>query len=323
MLDAHSPAVARRRPHRHQPIAAAPARPADPGLLEAYARALEESGAYRVMRRLAPQAPSPAFQAPNARLALMVDCETTGLDPVGDEVIELAVVPFQYGPSGRIIAVHAPVSQLRQPSRPIPPHVTDLTGIDDDAVHGRAVDEGALLPLIARTSLVIAHNSSFDRPFLERLLPAFEGVPWGCSMSQVPWREEGIRALGLAAIAAASGFFYDAHRAADDCLAAIELLGRPLPSSGRSALAELLRRAAADTVRVWAAGAPFAARGLLRARGYHWSNGSGGRPRCWHADLEPERLEAELSFLHEEVGLDPASIPVTRLTALDRFSARG
>ena len=48
-----------------------------------------------------------------------------------------------------------------------------------------------------------------------------------------------------------SGFFYDAHRAVADCEAAVELLSRPLPISGRRALAVLLEAARKVTYRVW------------------------------------------------------------------------
>lgn len=293
----------------------------DPAMLEGYARLLEDSGAFRVLRRLPTRAPVPRLRAPGARLALSVDVETTGPDPNADEVIELAVVPFSYAPSGRVLAVHEPVSQLREPTRPISARVSRETGIDDDAVRGRVVDLAALAPLIADAALVVAHNAAWDRQFLERLVPAFADLPWACSMTQVGWR--GVSGQSLAAVAAGAGFFHDQHRAVDDALAAVEILGRPQARSEAPAMAELLRNAFRETCKVWALNSPFEAREVLRRRGYRWSNGDDGRMRCWVVDVDEASLDGELRFLRSEVYGADVDVPVSRVGPYERFSVRG
>lgn len=290
--------------------------------LERLARCLERTGAYRILRRLEPRVSVHFPDVPGTRLALYIDVETTGLDPGVDEIIELAVVPLRYTMAGDIAVVGEPVSQLRQPSRPIPPAVAALTGIDDDAVAGCSIDEGRLAPLMAQRPLVIAHNAGFDRPFVEALLPAFADIPWACSMCEVPWREEGASALKLSILAAEAGFFYDAHRAADDCLAAIELLRRPLPRSGRTAFAELLRSARRDTYRVMSVGAPYEARAILKMRGYRWSEGGNGHPKCWSRIVDVDVLQPERAWLREAVYRANVEIPAAKGTAWTRYSAR-
>ena len=64
--------------------------------LEDLAAALEDSPDYRVLRRLRPRLSVEGLDAVDTRLGLMVDVETTGLDPDHDEIIELAMVPFRY-----------------------------------------------------------------------------------------------------------------------------------------------------------------------------------------------------------------------------------
>ena len=65
------------------------------------AHALEKSGNYRVLRRLASRdvfAPVPEGQ--QIEVGVIFDVETTGLDSKTDEVIELGMVKFGYSPDG-------------------------------------------------------------------------------------------------------------------------------------------------------------------------------------------------------------------------------
>ncbi len=58
-----------------------------------------------------------------------LDIETTGLDPRRDAIIEIGAVRF----SGK--RVEAQWESLINPGRPIPPLITQLTGINDAMVH--------------------------------------------------------------------------------------------------------------------------------------------------------------------------------------------
>lgn len=235
------------------------------------------------------------------RLGLFVDVETTGLDPVRDEIIEQAMVPFVYGLDGRIFDIGEPFHELRQPAGPIPPAVTAITGITDDMVAGKVIVPEQVAAFAAPAALIIAHNADFDRRFLERFCMTFTTKPWACSMSQVPWTEEGHEGVKLTYLASGAGFFYDKHRAVHDCLAAIELLARPLPKSGALALACLLDQARRPSWRIKAEGAPFELKDVLKARGYRRNAEQGGAPRAWYIDVDEARREAELSFLCGEI----------------------
>jgi DNA polymerase III epsilon subunit-like protein len=127
--------------------------------LESMAATLEQSGRYRVLRRLAPLARRTAPEGVRTRLGLFLDTETTGLDPARDEIIELAMVPFTYGLDGEIYDVGDPFEGLRQPSKRIPPEITQITGIDDAMVEGRTIDPQDVAAFAAPAALVIAHNA--------------------------------------------------------------------------------------------------------------------------------------------------------------------
>ncbi len=145
--------------------------------LEAMAARLEASGAYRVARRLDLARHLHADLGEPTRLGLVLDVETTGLDPRADEIIELAMLPFLYTETGRITAVLPPFSRLRQPTRPIPETITRLTGITDAMVAGHSIDPDDVAAFVAPADLVIAHNAKFDRPFAEAFCPASPACP--------------------------------------------------------------------------------------------------------------------------------------------------
>ncbi len=286
------------------------------------ARALQESGEYRVLRRLVPRSRIEEADGQPTRQGLFVDVETTGLDPANDEIIELAMTRFTFGLDGRIYEVGTPFQRLRQPSRPIPEQVTALTGIDDTMVAGQSIDPLEVAAFVAPAALVIAHNAAFDRRFLERFCQAFVEKPWACSMTQVDWIEEGHEGTKLAYLAAGAGFFYDRHRAANDCAAAIELLARPLPKSGVRAMARLLERARTSTWRIWADGASFDRKDQLKARGYRWNGDGIGGPRAWYIDVADAQREIEISFLQTEIYQRKVELVVRHIDAHNRFSER-
>jgi DNA polymerase-3 subunit epsilon len=296
--------------------------PRDDAELEAMAVALEGSGGYRVLRRLQPRAPRVPPPGTAIRTGLFVDVETTGLDPARHEIIELAMTPFTYGLDGEIYEVGEAFRRLRQPSGPIPPEITAITGIDDAMVAGQTIDPAEVTAFAAPAALVIAHNAAFDRRFLERFCEVFNTKPWACSMSQIDWTGEGFEGLKLTYLAAGAGFFYERHRAVHDCLAAIELLALPLPRSRTPALAHLLERARAPTWRIWAENAPFDLKDVLKTRGYRWNGEATGAPRAWFIDVAEADRETELEFLKREIYRGEIDLLVRRIDAHDRFSER-
>jgi DNA polymerase III subunit epsilon len=290
--------------------------------LEAMAATLEASGRYRVLRKLAVRQDAPANLDGPTRSGLFVDVETTGLEPSRHEIIELAMVPFTYGADGQMLAIGQPFHGLREPSHPISPEITRITGLDDVAVAGRQIDRAAVAAFAAGAQLVVAHNAAFDRKFLERFCEVFTTKAWACSMAQVDWGAEGFEGAKLAYLASSAGFFYERHRATHDCHAAIELLARPLPVSGRTGLAHLLDRARRPTWRIWAEHAPYDLKHLLKARGYRWNADGDGAPRAWWTEVAEAEREAELAWLQAEIYCREVEIACRRIDAYDRFSDR-
>ena len=263
------------------------------------------------------------------RRGLYLDCETTGLSTEHDAVIELALLPFTYTAAGTVVEVlHSEAKAYRNdPGRPLPAEITHLTGLTDDDVRGERIDVAAATSLIARSSLIVAHNARFDRGFTERAVPASRARPWACTRAEVPWIAEGFASQALHCLLCAYGVYArDRHRALADCEAGVWLLAQRLPVSGETVLAALRRRALAPTVRLWAVRAPFAAKDALRARGYRWMpTARSGIARSWWTEVEPEALENEFAWLRETVYgpmwayLPPAGLPHRRVSAFERW----
>ncbi|HKY83441.1 MAG TPA: helicase C-terminal domain-containing protein [Anaerolineales bacterium] len=96
-----------------------------------------------------------------------LDLETTGLDPNLDTVIEIGAVRFHGA------RVEAEWSSLVNPGRPLPPYISQLTGITD-AMLASAPRLSRVLPelieFVADLPL-LGHNIGFDLRFLERHTP--------------------------------------------------------------------------------------------------------------------------------------------------------
>jgi DNA polymerase-3 subunit epsilon len=290
--------------------------------LAAMAEALSRSADYRVLRRLAPRLPSSPAAGQDTRIGILLDAETTGLDHAKDEIIELGMVKFDYSADGRIVGVRDTFSALNEPSAPIPPEVTALTGITDEMVAGHRFDEAAVNAFVDGAVISIAHNAGFDRKFAERYWPVFEGMAWGCSATEVDWRKHGFAGAQLAYLLNGAGYFHQAHRAVDDCHALLEILDFTLPTTGAPALAVLLETARKTTMRIWAEQSPFELKDSLKKRGYRWNDGSDGRPKSWHIDVCETALEDELAFLRTEIYLRDVEPRKQMLTAFTRFSTR-
>lgn len=286
------------------------------------AEALSRSADYRVLRRLVPRESLSPIGGEPTKIGILLDTETTGLDPARDEIIELGMLKFGYTVDGRIVSVVGTFSAFNEPSAPIPTEITAITGITDQMVAGQSINDDAIAAFIDDAGIIIAHNSGFDRKFAERFWPIFETKAWGCSATEIDWRKHGFDGSRLGYLLNGAGFFHQAHRAVDDCHALLEILALDLPSFEGTALALLLQTARKKTVRVWAEHSPFDLKDILKRRGYRWSDGGDGRPRSWYVDVCETVVHDEVAFLKAEIYQRDVEPRLQVLTAFTRFSNR-
>jgi Exonuclease len=167
--------------------------------LPSMAETLAKSPDYRVLRRLVPRTEFAPSEGQSTKTGILLDVETTGLNTMQDEIIELAMVKFDYLPDDRIARITDVFSSFNEPSNPIPTEITELTGIADEMVSGHRIDSDAVSAFASDAVIVIAHNANFDRKFAERYGP-FSRESIGPAQQQ-RWNGEGLgstdRALGI------------------------------------------------------------------------------------------------------------------------------
>ena len=289
--------------------------------LAAMAQTLEQSGDYRILRRLPLRE---HFSTPTelAKVGILFDVETTGLDTASDEVVELGMVKFSYHPDGTVAAVLDTFSSLNEPSRTIPEEAIKLHGITNEMAAGHKIDGEAISAFASDAAIIIAHNAAFDRKFAERYWPVFASKPWACSVNQIEWRVHGFEGSRLGYLLGGIGMFHRSHRAVDDCHALLEILAHTISGTKRTALSLLLENARRKTIRIWAEQAPFDLKDELKKRGYRWSAGDEGRPKAWYVDIDEAKRDDEIAYLRQSIYLRDVDLFSQALSALDRFSVR-
>jgi len=150
---------------------------------------------------------------------LVVDLETTGLDPLAHEIIEIGAVRVN-----RDSDHHQTFQALVKPRRKIPKRITELTGITQDMINkdGEPL-ESALRQFIefAGNHRMVFFNAEFDMAFLSHAAGSIgvkidNEVSCALKMARRAW--PGRKSYKLTELAKSGGLSPDgAHRALNDC----------------------------------------------------------------------------------------------------------
>ena len=172
-----------------------------------------------------PEQPREERDASAARTLLIIDTETSGLDPEAHHCLEIGAIlfdvtsrqvlaqmscllPVESNAAEAINRIPAAVTRLPQPWKP---------GLD------------YFQELLNSADLLVAHNAAFDQQWFGRdHLPATD-LPWLCSMEDMRWPKEkqlrsrpSVRDLALAYEIPV----WAAHRALSDCIYLAEVFRR-------------------------------------------------------------------------------------------------
>ena len=254
---------------------------------------------------------------------IVLDVEATGLSIGHDDVIQLALLPFDYEvSSGKILNIlkEDAFDGLREPRIPISKEASLVTGITNEMVINKKIDSKEVEKIINSSDLIVAHNASYDRPMVEQHWDCFKNISWACTFKSIDWLEEGFSSAKLELLGMNYGWFYDGHDAFNDCEACLALLSETLPKKNKTVFSVLREYAASPSFLIKAIDAPYSKRNVLRRRGYKWRPADLLNGKVWWT--ETNDYEEEVKWLNEEIYNREINIPIKRITALNRYSDR-
>lgn len=150
---------------------------------------------------------------------IVLDVETTGLDPRKHEIVEIGAVKVSRDSSN-----HATFQSLVKPRKRLPKRITEITGITQAMVDSEGEEVGSVLREFADfigDLPLVAFNAEFDLSFLEEA-----GKPHGlaienpvfCALKMARRAWPGLKSYRLGDLANAGGVTSEgSHRALKDC----------------------------------------------------------------------------------------------------------
>lgn len=162
---------------------------------------------------------------------LIIDTETTGIDPNQDRVIEIGALlysaTYQTTLAQLSFLLYAP-DNAAEPINQIP--VAALSVLSS-SIQQQSLT--LLQRMASETNYVVAHNAEFDAQWFDDVtLPILrdchqQPLPWLCSMADMTWPKQNRPGQSLINLALAHGIgVSSAHRALTDCQLLAELFNR-------------------------------------------------------------------------------------------------
>ena len=233
----------------------------------------------------------------NAVKVCFLDLETTGLNKDTCKIIEFAGKVTAIDKSnGELLGIVDEYESFNDPEESIEPEITRITGITDDIVAGHSIDWESVSRVLNQADIIVAHNASFDRSFMDRYLPLSQDKVWVCSVSDINWPERGFGARGQEILCIWHGFYYESHRAMSDVDALIHLVTHEEEESDNAAL-ELIANAAKSTYKIAALNSPFQTKDILKSRRYRWDP----QNRYWWKNLVLDEIDTEKEWMADNI----------------------
>lgn len=222
---------------------------------------------------------------------LIVDTETTGLDPTKDQLVEVACVLWSVEHKTEV----ACWSTL----------IADPGIKNEGAFRANRIPAGSWMqgmPMHAAlewfriyeqwSEIIVAHNAEFDRSFLAAHRVGID-KPWVCTMEDFAWpngRERGFSSVVALAVAHDVGVTR-AHRALTDCLLLSQLFTKVAETHDFPAMLARAMRPKA----LYRACAPYEERAAVKARGFKWD----AAKKLWLRRMAAEDAESPGFFPFE------------------------
>ena len=214
------------------------------------------------------------------RLVAGIDFETTGLDPLTDQIIEVGGVLWDWDRQVPVMIV----SGMCQPDKQIEEKITKITGITPVDLMQFSEPRMPLMArlenLLSKTQFLMAHNAPFDMAFRFKFI---QQNTTGSkldhtvidSQRDIPFDEEKHQSKRLIHLAATHGFVNPfPHRAVFDVLTMLKV-------ASQYPLEVLIERSKMPTVKV-VAHVQFSEKDKAKDAGFHWES----KDKIWCRDMK-------------------------------------
>lgn len=224
----------------------------------------------------------------------VIDTETSGLDLMTHEVIEIAFAVGEFSGDGRLVLVEAlsavfPVDNNEAES---------VNGISPALAKSGTVALSQIVKSLLAVDVFVAHNTKFDRGFCEKFFAevpdkdeyaALMSKPWVCTLADYTIADKAGRRLTH--MAADMGVFMTAskHRALIDVMLLFEVVSR----LGHAAFVDAFERSLWPEWRVKAE-VSFDQKDLAKDVGFQWD----ATKKMWLKDVKAKDEQSLLSMFN-------------------------
>lgn len=219
---------------------------------------------------------------------LIIDLETTGLNPSTDVVIEVGAILYSIS----FLDVLAQFSSIL-PAGSNPAYA--VNGISPDLLEANRVNQGrwhrlvesTLGELCHHTDVVVAYNADFEKRWIDQPpLSVLSKYPLADAMA-MPWQKA--RKTGCSLVQLALDYhlpILSAHRALADC----DLVARLFSAVGDSEEIMNMLRVALEEPVIAVADVSYSDKDLAKKAGFRWNQSEA--PNMWSRKIRPSALAA-------------------------------
>jgi len=246
-----------------------------------------------------------------------LDTETTGLNPINDNIIELAIKIIEVeNDSGKIVSIVKQYKSFNDPEIPIKEEIRLLTGIGDDMVKNKSIDWQYVDFLFESSEIMVSHNARFDRSFIDKYSKVSPHKIWACSINDIDWLARGFSNTKQELLCYWHGFYFDAHRAMDDVDALIHLLTHEHYYEYRPII-ELLNNSQMPNYIIKATNFKYdeLKKNKVKNHGYKWN----ANDKIWYKMVHYDSLEKEKEILTEIIYQNNFDGDIEKIELSDKY----
>jgi DNA polymerase III subunit epsilon len=211
------------------------------------------------------------------RTILIVDVETTGLEPETGKLVEVGAALFDV-PSRSVLSQVSTLLPVKE--NPVE-HINGIRAETARATPDVVLKQAKELvrALASHADAYVAHNAAFD----SKWLPSLSDKPWICTMEDVRWPRASKGHPSVVSLALDYGVpVWAAHRALTDCTYLAQVMERE-PELER------LLKAALEPRQYYVAVLPYDERQKCKDAGFQWDRQV---PKAWSKKLSATEAEA-------------------------------